>query len=198
VNLQASEPTENTQSQAGGLGVSPSSTATIIPCAMCGSSGPAESCTECCVTFGGKIVSGTWYCSGKCQQAHTAAHRDTCHTWRAIHRAAGIFQQLFVSFLKANHLDHLEKVSERENLIRVKWKSRLRLELTGQHLLSDYPAEIYPFETTALAVMTDGHCGEILVTIKPLFDTILRRESDSAYPCRLPGLTGRYSPFCVY
>lgn len=184
---QVPEPGEN-QSQNTGLGIPPSSPeTTIMPCAMCGNLGPAESCTTCCVKFGGRVVSGTWYCSMDCQHAHAAAHRDTCHTWRALHRASRMFQELLITFLEINNTDEPAKVTETDDLIKVECEPRLRSEMTGKHLLSVSPRQSYPSEAAALAVLTYGHCGEVLVTLKPLFDSIVRRESPSVYAMLLGG-----------
>lgn len=168
-------------------------------CVRCGKPGSRLRCRNCkiCVKKGKDEyqVFGIYYCTLECHVADQERHEQTCKGVVALHRGAEMFTKLYVLTLQHCHEKVLTDIYSQGSVVTAKYGTLDERGYLGSPLFAEFPSggSLGSAEVT-LAVLTHGHCREVFITGRLLFEMLMRRKfmpfsmipSDTAIIVRVP------------
>lgn len=148
-------------------------------CENCDKGGAVWACESCAFFLDQRAVLATRYCSQPCQEVHAHTHQTSaCKLWRALTRAGLLYRELLVGFLKSHGQIQVDGVKESDDSIQVwcrdtPWTTS-RKKRSGRCRFVPFPdRRVMPISSHATAaILTTGHCGDVLTTYRTLFDFV--------------------------
>ncbi|KAI1497227.1 hypothetical protein F5X99DRAFT_423703 [Biscogniauxia marginata] len=142
-------------------------------CAACGNLGAKWICRRCHVCLEGHTITVTAYCNRNCQAVDQARHQPICDGRKMIHRASFILKEIFVLMEKATYIYPLIQVIQKDGIIYTFDESWDRSAFTGRPMFWTFPSHLTPSEELLRAVLLNGECDEVNITLRPLVNIFI-------------------------
>lgn len=121
------------------------------------------------------------YCSKACLRDDRSSHREACKQIQGLRRAASLFSEIYLDFLRHTFPDDLKSIQEdlEGSMITIRLTSPYRRCYLGLPLFRTFPSGVAASPEQEQAILCSSGGMNVIDTFPLLVDLVFRRESVS-------------------